>query len=100
MNNHAGTRFAIALLEIFAFKKIEVVVFTGTLGENSSVPFWCANRAKFIDDPDVPKLIKATYEWYKTAQAPIFMETRTTPGFGYVMHLTMRAKTATVLVQR
>ena len=75
-------------------------MFTGTLGENSSVPFWCANRAKFINDLDAPKLIKTTYEWYKAVQAPVFMETRTTPGFGYVIMVSLRAKTSKVLMQR
>ncbi|KAJ8611549.1 hypothetical protein CTAYLR_007713 [Chrysophaeum taylorii] len=114
------TRFIAALLELAAFHSFHSMIFTATLGERGSVPFWIANKAAhFSDKKFVSIVLQNSYTFaagsrYAASsnrlrfcsptdlrlcrnQSPIFAADDSTPPMGYSVRNTLRAKNLTEL---
>ncbi|KAJ8600143.1 hypothetical protein CTAYLR_008265, partial [Chrysophaeum taylorii] len=96
-----GTRFIAALLELAAFHSFHSVIFTATLGERASVPFWIANKATHFNDKKfVSIVLKNSYNFAAGNQSPIFAADDSTPQMGYSIRHTLRAQNWTDLCAR
>ncbi|KAJ8601922.1 hypothetical protein CTAYLR_008106 [Chrysophaeum taylorii] len=109
-----GTRFIAALLELAAFHSFHSVIFTATLGERASVPFWIANKAAhFNEKKSVSIVLQNSYNFaagFKplrvleppplSNQSPIFAADDSTPPMGYSVRHTLRAQNWTELCAR
>ncbi|KAJ8611553.1 hypothetical protein CTAYLR_007719 [Chrysophaeum taylorii] len=96
-----GTRFIAALLELAAFHSFHSVIFTATLGERASVPFWIANKAAhFSDKKFVSIVLQNSYKFATGNQSPIFAADDSTPPMGYSIRHALRAQNWTDLCAR
>ncbi|KAJ8611551.1 hypothetical protein CTAYLR_007716 [Chrysophaeum taylorii] len=96
-----GTRFIAALLELAAFHSFHSMIFTATLGERASVPFWIANKAAHFSEKKIVSIVlKNSYNFAAGNQSPIFAADDSTPPMGYSIRHTLRAQNWTDLCAR
>ncbi|KAJ8601920.1 hypothetical protein CTAYLR_008104 [Chrysophaeum taylorii] len=123
ISNEFRSRFIAALLELAAFHSFHSMIFTATLGERASVPFWIANKAAhFNEKKSVSIVLQNSYNFaagFKPLgvldqsplpflhrlfpcrnQSPIFAGDDSTPPMGYSVRHTLRAKNWTELCAR
>ncbi|KAJ8607321.1 hypothetical protein CTAYLR_010531 [Chrysophaeum taylorii] len=92
------TRFIAALLELAAFHSFHSMIFTATLGERASVPFWIANKAAhFNEKKNVSIVLQSSYNFAAGFKPLGVLEQSPLP---FLHRHTLRAKNWTELCAR